>query len=118
GGMRLLPTAEFVCSEEEWAAATSRRAVLNGYAQGHLPPRSRMRLVDFDRDGERHPPFARTIDLLGDGSIRLLSTPGHTRGHLSVLLRLDGGRRVLLVGDAAYTTRHIEEQLLSLLTAS
>jgi N-acyl homoserine lactone hydrolase len=44
-------------------------------------------------DGER--------DLFGDGSIRLIPTPGHTPGHQSVVVRLPG-RTVLLVGDAAY----------------
>lgn len=116
-GMRLLPAAEFVCAREEWAAAHGRLAARDGYAGSHLPPESRMRLVDFGRDGEPHGPFARTIDLLGDGSVRLVSTPGHTRGHLSVLLRVAGGGEVLLVGDAAYTTRSIDEQLLPLITA-
>ena len=34
-------------------------------------------------------------DLFGDGSVRLLHTPGHTPGHLSLLLRLEGGERLL-----------------------
>jgi N-acyl homoserine lactone hydrolase len=116
GGMRLLPKAKFVCSREEWAAATGRAAVRNGYASTHLPSASRMRFVDFARDGEPYGPFAQTIDLLGDGSIRLVSTPGHTRGHLSVLLRLAGGRQVLLIGDAVYTLRSLREEILPLLT--
>jgi N-acyl homoserine lactone hydrolase len=36
--------------------------------------------------------------------VRVLSTPGHTSGHQSVLVSTDGGSEVLL-GDAAYTTR-------------
>ena len=115
-GMRLLPGAEFVCSREEWSAATGGGAALKGYVARHLPPESRMSLVDFDRDGERYGPFSRTVDLLGDGSIRLLDTPGHTRGHLSVLLRMANGGIVLLVGDAAYTVRSIHEELLPLIT--
>jgi N-acyl homoserine lactone hydrolase len=115
-GMRLLPQAEFVCSRSEWSAATGRSAVLGGYAGGHLPPSSRMRFLDFGRDGEPYGPFSRSVDLLGDGSIRLLYTPGHSRGHMSVLLRLREGRRVLLVGDAAYTLRSIREEALPLLT--
>jgi N-acyl homoserine lactone hydrolase len=114
--MRLLPEAEFVCSRREWAAATGRSAVLGGYAGGHLPPASRMRLLDFERDGEPYGPFSRSVDLLGDGSIRLLFTPGHSRGHVSVLLRLSQGRRVLLIGDAAYTVRSVWEEALPLLT--
>jgi N-acyl homoserine lactone hydrolase len=118
GGMRLLPEAEFVCSRREWAAATGRSPAFGGYASGHLPPASRMRLIDFDREGDSLAPFTSTIDLLGDGSIRFISTPGHTRGHLSVLLRVAGGRKVLLVGDAAYTLRSIHEEILPLLTVN
>lgn len=116
-GMRLLPEAEFACSREEWAAARRPFAVRHGYVGRHLPPESRMRLVDFEKDGEQHGPFSRTVDLLGDHSIRLISTPGHTVGHLSVLLRLAHGRQVLLVGDAAYTMRNIGEEILPMLTA-
>src|SRR5256885_795851 len=83
-----------------------------------MPPEERVELVDFESDGEPHGPFASTIDLLGDGSMRLLSTPGHTSGHMSVLLTAAGGRDVLVVGDAAYTLRSIEEQRLSLLAAN
>lgn len=114
-GMRLLPAAQFVCSRAEWLAATGPSAARGGYASHHLPPERRMRLVDFDH-GPSHGPFTRTIDLLGDGSVRLISTPGHTRGHVSVLLRLPRGRRVLLVGDAVYTLRSIREEILPLLT--
>src|SRR5438874_2555752 len=75
-------------------------------------------VVRHPTDGEPHGPFASTIDLLGDGSVRLLSTPGHTPGHMSVLLNATGDRQVLVVGDAAYTLRSIEEERLSLLAAN
>lgn len=109
-GMRLLPGSAFVAAREEWAAAMARRAELRGFIGHHLPPKSRMRLVDFEGEGKPHGPFERTIDLLDDGSIRLLSTPGHTPGHLSLLVRLAEGRQALLAGDAAYVTRNIDEQ--------
>jgi N-acyl homoserine lactone hydrolase len=117
-GMRLLPNAEFVCAREEWSAATGGHIpAASGYVRAHLPPESRMRLLDFEAVGEPFGPFSRSIDLLGDGTVLLLSTPGHTAGHLSVLVSLAEGRRVLLVGDAAYTLRSIEEQILPALTA-
>jgi len=116
-GMRLLPKAQFACSREEWLATQRRFAAGKGYVRHHLPSESRMRLLDFDRDGEPYATFAKTIDLLGDGTVRLISTPGHTVGHMSVLLRVAGDRRVLVVGDAAYTLRNIREEILPLLTA-
>lgn len=115
-GMRLLPRAQFLCAREEWSAATGARASARGYVAHHLPPSDRVERVDFGRDGERHGQFARTLDLFGDGSVRLVSTPGHTAGHMSVLLRVAGGREALLVGDAAYTLRSIREGILPLLT--
>jgi N-acyl homoserine lactone hydrolase len=116
-GMRLLPNASFVISRREWEAAHKPRAAGKGYIAHHLPPESRVELVDIDRDGESYGPFSRTIDLLGDGTMRLISTPGHTIGHMSVLLRVVGGE-VLVVGDAAYTLRNIDEQVLPLITTS
>ena len=116
-GMRLLPHAEFTCSIQEWSAAHTSIPATNGYVRHHLPEASRMDLLDLDRDGEPHESFTKTLDLLGDGSVRLIWTPGHTAGHLSVLLRLADGRRVLLVGDAAYTLRNIREQILAMITA-
>jgi glyoxylase-like metal-dependent hydrolase (beta-lactamase superfamily II) len=117
-GMRLLPNARFLCTGAEWTAANTRHAATRGYVAHHLPPESRIELVDFDANGRRHGPFASTIDLLGDGTVLLISTPGHTTGHLSVLLRVAGGRKVLVVGDAAYTLRSIREQILPLLSVS
>jgi N-acyl homoserine lactone hydrolase len=116
--MRVLPNARFVCARREWRAAKARGAVTKGYVGHHLPPEERIEPVDFEADGEPYGPFTSTIDLLGDGSIRLVSTPGHTSGHMSVLLSPAGARQVLVVGDAAYTRRSIEEERLSLLTAN
>jgi glyoxylase-like metal-dependent hydrolase (beta-lactamase superfamily II) len=117
GGMRLLPRATFLCTREEWHAAHGRFAALQGYVGHHLPPAARVELLDYSRQGEPFGSFARTIDLFGDGSVRLVSTPGHTPGHQSVLLRLEDGRQVLVVGDAAYTLRSIREQVLPMRTA-
>ncbi len=116
-GMRLLPQASFVCAEREWALARSPGAVARGYVKGHLPDEERMELIDFERRGEPFGALSSTIDLLGDGSIRLLFTPGHTAGHTSVLLRVADGGQVLLVGDAAYTLRSLREEIVPLLTA-
>lgn len=41
------------------------------------------------------------LDLYGDGAVRLLETPGHSAGHMSVLVRLDCAGTVLLTADAA-----------------
>ena len=112
-GMRLLPQAEFACSREEWLATAGKFASGKGYVGHHLPPESRMPLLDFDRDGKPYATFAKTIDLIGDGTVRLISTPGH----MSIPMKLADGRQILVVDDAAYTMRNIREEILPLLTA-
>jgi len=41
-------------------------------------------------------------DVFGDGSVRILSSPGHTPGHQSLLVELPKRGAVLLTGDAAH----------------
>lgn len=112
-GAGQFPGATFVCDRREWAAA-SGGGVLDGYHPPHLIPALDWSTVSFYGDGaEPADPFPRSLDLLGDGSIRLVSTPGHTDGHMSVLLRTAGGE-LLLAADAAYTRRTIAERLVPL----
>jgi glyoxylase-like metal-dependent hydrolase (beta-lactamase superfamily II) len=115
GGMPLLTKAEFVIGRREWRAVTEQNPLKVGAVGAHLPPADRVRQIDFEADGAPHGAFTSTVDLLGDGSVRLLSTPGHSPGHLSVLVER-GGRPLLIVGDAAYTTESIRDQALPLMT--
>lgn len=109
GALRDFPGRTVLVAKDEWEAA-HEDGLLHGY---HRPQFDRtdvdFRLLDFqdgdgDGDGaEPHAGFDRTLDLFGDGSVRLLYTPGHTRGHFSLLLRLEADRLALLAIDAAYT---------------
>jgi N-acyl homoserine lactone hydrolase len=51
-------------------------------------------------------------DLFGDGSIRLIFTPGHSVGHQSFLINLLKSPPMLLTADAAYTLDHWNEKAL------
>jgi len=42
------------------------------------------------------------LDVFGDGSVTLLSTPGHTPGHQSLLVHLARTGWIVLSGDAAH----------------
>jgi glyoxylase-like metal-dependent hydrolase (beta-lactamase superfamily II) len=46
-------------------------------------------------------------DLFGDGSVTLMSTPGHTPGELSALVRLPN-RNIVLTGDTAHLAGGVE----------
>jgi glyoxylase-like metal-dependent hydrolase (beta-lactamase superfamily II) len=99
-GMRELPNAVFAADGREWKAADSRAGFVNGYHRPHFEGAARRTLETGSA-----PPwegFDHALDLLGDGSVRILSTPGHTPGHQSVSVALSG-RRALITADVAYT---------------
>jgi glyoxylase-like metal-dependent hydrolase (beta-lactamase superfamily II) len=47
-------------------------------------------------------------DVFGDGSVVMLDLPGHTPGHHGLMVRLAGGRWVLLSGDVAHFRENLE----------
>lgn len=51
-------------------------------------------------------------DVFGDGSVIVLSTPGHTRGHQSLMVHLAAGRTVILLADAAYLVSKMRDRAL------
>jgi N-acyl homoserine lactone hydrolase len=107
--MSEFPNATFVFSLREWEAATEPRNWQHGYRTRQFDHGFDYRTLDFERaDTDSHATFGRSFDLLGDGSIRAVYTPGHTHGHMSVVLRLGGGREALVAGDAIYTRHALE----------
>jgi N-acyl homoserine lactone hydrolase len=75
GGLPLIPAGvPVVVQRAEWEAGHDRAAVERNFLQPRDYADSQADLVLLDGDH----------DLLGDGSIELLSTPGHTPGHQSV----------------------------------
>jgi glyoxylase-like metal-dependent hydrolase (beta-lactamase superfamily II) len=103
------PGATVLVSAPEWRAAHARTGLLRGYSAAQLDPRPSYRTIDFDGAGARpRNSFARTLDVFGDGSLILAFTPGHSAGHLSVILRLSA-REALIAGDAIYTMATLRE---------
>jgi glyoxylase-like metal-dependent hydrolase (beta-lactamase superfamily II) len=110
------PDATFVVSTTEWAAATGQGR-LHGYVRRQFDHAFDYRLLDFEGpDASSFASFGRSFDLFGDGSVRCVYTPGHTPGHMSVVLRLRR-REALVAGDAVYLRRNLEEMRLSHRTA-
>lgn len=70
----------------------------------------RVRELDFTKS-PKILTFSGSRDLLGDGSVLVIPTPGHTPGSISVLVKTKAGD-VLLVGDAAYSMTNIEKPVL------
>jgi N-acyl homoserine lactone hydrolase len=57
--------------------------------------------ADFEQDGLDWQTVDGEHDLFGDGAVRLLPTPGHSAGHMSLLLELEETGPILLTADAA-----------------
>ena len=49
-------------------------------------------------------------DVFGDGSVVIISTPGHTPGHQSLLVKLPKTGAVLLSGDAVHFRENWENR--------
>lgn len=110
--MARFPQATFVVAADEWRAANGRLLpVVRGYVRRHWEAALDVRLLHFDSpEAGPRAGFDRTLDLLGDGSVIAIRTPGETRGHLSFLLRLRD-REALVCGDAAYSMETLERRL-------
>jgi N-acyl homoserine lactone hydrolase len=58
------------------------------------------------------------LDLFGDGSVVILSTPGHTPGHQSLLVKLPKTGAVVLTGDAVHFKSNWENRAVPSLNFS
>ena len=67
--------------------------------------RERGRLQGLDgREARKVETLTLDKDVLGDGTVMVIRTPGHTPGHSSLLVRLKDKGKVLLSGDAGRTS--------------
>lgn len=67
--------------------------------------------ADFDLPTVRWRELDGEHDLFGDGRIVVFPTPGHSKGHQSLLVRLET-QTVLLLSDAAYLVEKLRERAL------
>jgi N-acyl homoserine lactone hydrolase len=90
GALGHFPDATVVVHADELASARGEHPRRRGYIPADLEHPG----LEFDTyNGER--------DLFGDGTMRLVPSPGHAAGHISVLLKLENTGYVLLTADAS-----------------
>jgi N-acyl homoserine lactone hydrolase len=65
----------------------------------------------FDFNVEQVGPFQSSLPLTSDGSVIAVPTPGHTAGHVSVIIR-DSDVHYFIAGDVTYTQRSLISQTL------
>lgn len=100
GGIEFFPGAKFYVQRPELPFAW-------------WPPiyyRSAYARADFDHD-VRWKELDGEHDVFRDGRVILFPTPGHTPGHQSLLVALEG-KSVILLGDAAFDPRKMRERAL------
>jgi glyoxylase-like metal-dependent hydrolase (beta-lactamase superfamily II) len=105
GNIHHLTDARIVVSKAEWDA---RGMKLYGFIPITYEPSFSMAkkwgYVDYTSGAYYN--FDRSQDLFGDGTVRLLPTPGHTPGHLSAVIQMEG-YQLMVTGDIMYTLRHL-----------
>lgn len=107
GGLHHFPGVEILVSRTEYSAASGFRGRIEGYPNTRWPDWFAPHLLDFE--DRPYGPFARSLLLTRAGDVVLVATPGHTAGHLSVVVQ-DGDHTVFLAGDTSYTQDLLIEQ--------
>jgi N-acyl homoserine lactone hydrolase len=109
GGLAHFPESEILLSRKEHGVATGRLGKLRGFLPHRLPDWFAPTL--FDLRGDPFGPFEESVPLTEAGDVRIVPTPGHTPGHVSVALD-EGDRVVFFAGDTSYNEQLLVEDAL------
>lgn len=112
GGLPELRGADLLVAEAEWAELSRPAPEPRGFLRDHIQlPGLQWSKVGFEPTGDPAlAPFRESLDVVGDGSLVLLPTPGHTAGSLSLLIRRRTRSPLLLVGDLTYAAELLERR--------
>ena len=108
GGLGYFPRARIIVSAQEWSMAMSGLGRVAHYPNSHWPKWLAPRIVTFNAGQMGNLP--RSQPLTGDGAIYLVRTPGHTPGHISVVVE-DAGLIYFFAGDASYLRATMAEAI-------
>jgi N-acyl homoserine lactone hydrolase len=114
GGIPALTGAQLLVTAAEWAQLAGFSPEARGFLREHIDiPGAKWNRVSFDPTTDAGvAPFTQSLDLMGDGSLVLLPTPGHTAGSFSLLVRRRALPPLLLVGDLTYEAGLLERRQL------
>ncbi len=108
-GLGDFPFAQFHYSQEAYEPLRQMsrlRQVTKGFLSGLVPPDFLARsnaysMAQLASSSTGCPPFPSGFDLFDDSRIMLIPLPGHTIGHLGILVR-DGANSAFFIGDASW----------------
>ncbi len=104
GELRSLRHAKIIVSQDAWDAKNLGIWLFREWSPCITGIVDKPELINYT-SGRFHS-FDKSQDVVGDGSIVLLPTPGHADGHFSVFVQMEG-YQLLLVADAMYALRHL-----------
>ena len=104
GGIAEVPNAELLVSKTEWQRLSEPNPQNDWILREHIEiPGANWRQIEFTpTDDPVLAAFGQCHDVMGDESLVLLPTPGHTLGSMSLLLRSANLPPILFVGDLTY----------------
>lgn len=100
GGLHHFPNSEILIDPREYTAASGMGGRLRGYLPNRWPAWLCPTFIDFAPVPVG--PFEQSMPLTAGGDIVIVPTPGHTVGHVSVVVRTDEVT-YFLAGDTSYT---------------
>ena len=100
GNGNLFTAATLYIQKAEYDAAFGPDAAKYGFVPSTYDALRNSKVVKLEGDA----------DVFGDGSVRILSTPGHTPGHQSLLVRLPKTGAVVLSGDIAHFQENFDQR--------
>ena len=103
GNLKMFPNAIHVFQKAElfqgwWPEQFQGRAGKGPFVLADLEGTREFNFLELDGD----------YDLFGDGSVMILSTPGHTIGHQSIKLSMKSGNAYILSQDAIWMKENLE----------
>jgi len=112
GGVRELKAADLLVSAAEWAKLSKAAPEPRGFLRKHIQlPGLKWHHITMEPTNDPSlAPFTESLDVMGDGSLMLLPTPGHTAGSMSLLVRRGTKAPLLLAGDLTYGAGILERR--------
>jgi glyoxylase-like metal-dependent hydrolase (beta-lactamase superfamily II) len=112
GGIAELKDADLLVSAAEWAQLSKAAPEPRGFLRKHIQiPGLKWHHITMEPANDASlAPFTESLDVMGDGSLVLLATPGHTKGSISLLIRRGTRPPLLLVGDLTYGAELLERR--------
>jgi glyoxylase-like metal-dependent hydrolase (beta-lactamase superfamily II) len=103
GNIKMFPNAVHVIQRKElyqaWWPEKFQGRTGGAFVMGDFDgPAREFNYLELDGD----------YDLFGDGTITVLSTPGHTLGHQSVRVKLGSGQTIVMAQDAIWVKENLE----------